>query len=205
MLAQAGPPAGNPMQEWLAFCREMKQKYPLENERQPLDNEGLTDGYRLAREISRQSRPEDVFVGSSSGRTCGISHMALELKPGQRFISSMGLGSMGFTVPSAIACCLASGRRTIALEGDGSLQHNLQELQLIQTYQLPVKLFILSNRGYASIYMMQKNNFQSRLLPPATPQPMWYSLPCATWPGPTAWITCASRTIPTSPEPCGML
>ena len=162
MLAQANPPAGNSAQEWLAFCRKMKQKYPLENELQPLDNEGLTDGYRLAREISRQSRPEDVFVGSSSGRTCGISHMALELKSGQRFISSMGLGSMGFTVPSAIACCLASGRRTIALEGDGSLQHNLQELQLIQTYQLPVKLFILSNRGYASIYMMQKNNFQSR-------------------------------------------
>lgn len=163
MLKQSSQTAENQRAEWLDFCRRMKEKYPLAYERQPIGQEGLTDGYRLAQEISRQSNAEDIFVGSSSGRTCGISHMALEMKEGQRFISSMGLGSMGFTVPSAIACCLASGkRRTIALEGDGSLQHNIQELQLIQTYQLPIKLFILSNSGYASIYMMQKNNFESR-------------------------------------------
>lgn len=148
---------------WQSFCAAMKQKYPIEQEVQPYDNGGLTDGYMLAARLSARMKALDVFVGSSSGRTCGISHMAISLKPGQRFISSMGLGSMGFTVPSAISCCLASGKqRTIALEGDGSLQHNIQELQLIRTYQLPVKLFILSNGGYASIYMMQKNNFEGR-------------------------------------------
>lgn len=148
---------------WHAFCSRIKSKYPIECEVQPYDSCGLTDGYLLAKHLSDKMLPSDVFVGSSSGRTCGISHMAITLKPGQRFISSMGLGSMGFTVPSAISCCLASGkRRTIALEGDGSLQHNIQELQLIRTYQLPIKLFILSNGGYASIYMMQKNNFDGR-------------------------------------------
>ena len=149
--------------EWRSFCTREKECYPIERERQPMDCGGLVDGYRLAAQLSEKMRPTDVFVGSSSGRTCGISHMAITLKPGQRFISSMGLGSMGFTVPSAIACCLASGgQRTLALEGDGSLQHNIQELQLIRTYQLPVKLFILSNGGYASIYMMQRNNFAGR-------------------------------------------
>lgn len=148
---------------WRSFCTELKEKYPIEREVQPYNNDGLTDGYALAARLSDRMKATDVFVGSSSGRTCGISHMAISLKPGQRFISSMGLGSMGFTVPSAISCCLASGRnRTLALEGDGSLQHNIQELQLIQTYQLPIKLFILSNGGYASIYMMQKNNFEGR-------------------------------------------
>lgn len=149
--------------EWLAFCQRQKDKYPLEREIQPLDNEGLTDGFYFAKKLSCYCQSSDVFVGSSSGRTCGISHMAFEVKEGQRFVSSMGLGSMGFVIPSAISCCLASGkRRTVALEGDGSLQHNIQELQLIQNYQLPIKLFILSNKGYASIYMMQKNNFEDR-------------------------------------------
>lgn len=149
--------------EWIEFCNQMKQKYPITNEKQPIEHEGLVDGYYFTKKLSAYCNNEDVFIGSSSGRTCGISHMAFEVKEGQRFISSMGLGSMGFVVPSAIASCLASGRkRTIALEGDGSLQHNIQELQLIKNYNLPIKLFILSNSGYASIYMMQKNNFKSQ-------------------------------------------
>lgn len=149
-------------QAWLDYCGRMKKKYPLDRERQPMDNEGKVDGFRFASRLSDYSSPTDVFVGSSSGRTCGISHMAYRLKKGQRFVTSMGLGSMGWCLPSAISCCIASGRqRTLLLEGDGSLQHNIQELALIRAYQLPIKLFVYSNQGYASIHAMQRINFQS--------------------------------------------
>lgn len=147
---------------WLDYCGRMKSKYPLNREQQPLDNEGKVDGFCFADKLSNHSRSADVFVGSSSGRTCGISHMAYRLKKGQRFVTSMGLGAMGWCLPSAISCCIASGRqRTLLLEGDGSLQHNIQELALIRTYQLPIKLFVYSNQGYASIHAMQRINFQS--------------------------------------------
>lgn len=147
---------------WIDYCLRMKAKYPLSKEKQPLDNEGKVDGYLFAHKLSEHMAADDVIVGSSSGRTCGISHMALKLKRGQKFISSMGIGSMGWCVPSAIAACVASGKkRTIVLEGDGSLQHNIQELALINTYKLPIKLFVYSNSGYASIYAMQENNFDS--------------------------------------------
>jgi len=146
--------------KWLAYCTRMKEKYPLINEVQPFDCGDTVDGFRFADALSDASTAEDVFVGSSSGRTCGISHMAYRLKRGQRFVTSMGIGSMGWCVPSAIACCVASDRRrTLVLEGDGSLQHNLQELALIRTYRLPIKLFVFNNSGYASIYGMQRNNF----------------------------------------------
>lgn len=149
--------------DWLAYCTRMKEKYPLNREKQPLDNEGKVDGFLFADRLSDRSTAEDIFVGSSSGRTCGISHMAYRLKRGQRFVTSMGIGSMGWCLPSAIACCVAGGKkRTLLLEGDGSLQHNIQELALIRKYRLPLKLFIWANRGYASIYTMQMNNFQSR-------------------------------------------
>ena len=148
---------------WLEYCARMKDKYPLDREAQPLEQEGKVDGFRFAERLSAYSRPSDVFVGSSSGRTCGISHMAYHLKRGQPFVTSMGLGSMGWCVPSAIACCIASDKkRTLVIEGDGSLQHNLQELALIRTYQLPLKIFVYANQGYASIYAMQKNNFASQ-------------------------------------------
>ncbi len=149
--------------EWLAYCTSVKARYPLCREVQPVDSEGKVDGFRFAETLGAYSTAQDVFVGSSSGRSCGISHMAYPLKKGQRFISSMGIGSMGWCVPSAIACCFASGkRRTLVIDGDGSLQHNVQELALIHTYQLPLKLFVISNSGYASIYTMQKINFSSQ-------------------------------------------
>ena len=151
--------------EWLKYCTKIKNKYPLRKERQPVDNEGKVDGFLFADKLSDYSKKSDVFVGSSSGRTCGISHMAYRLKRGQRFVTSMGLGSMGWCIPSAISCCLASEKqRTLVIEGDGSLQHNIQELKLITTYQLPLKIFVLSNGGYASIYTMQRNNFQSNFV-----------------------------------------
>ena len=148
--------------KWLSYCTRMKEKYPLRNEKQPLDNEGKVDGFLFADRLSDYAEASDVFVGSSSGRTCGISHMAFRLKKNQRFVTSMGIGSMGWCLPSAISCCIASGKqRTLLLEGDGSLQHNIQELALIRKYHLPVKIFIFANSGYASIYTMQMNNFKS--------------------------------------------
>jgi acetolactate synthase-1/2/3 large subunit len=91
-------------------------------------------------------------------------NIGIHLKEGQRWIGPRGLGSMGYAIPSAIGACVASGkRRTIVLDGDGSLQHNLQEIQLFQTYQLPIKLFVMNNNGYASIYGMQNNHFQGYL------------------------------------------
>ena len=147
---------------WLDYCFKIKAKYPLSKEVQPLDNEGKVDGFIFADKLSDYITSDDLVVGSSSGRTCSISHMALKLKRGQKFISSMGIGAMGWCLPSAIASCVASSRRrTILLEGDGSLQHNIQELALLNTYKLPIKLFVFSNGGYASIYAMQKNNFDS--------------------------------------------
>ena len=149
--------------KWLNYCRYIKKKYPLNKEIQPLSNEGKVDGFMFAERLSDLSVAEDIFIGSSSGRTCGISHMAYKLRSNQRFISSMGIGSMGWCVPSAISCCIASGkRRTLVFEGDGSLQHNIQELALINTYKLPLKIFVFSNGGYASILTMQRNNFASR-------------------------------------------
>ncbi|WP_196595125.1 thiamine pyrophosphate-binding protein [Pectinatus frisingensis] len=151
---------------WFNFCNKMREKYPLEREKQSYNIDGQSvDPYDFSAVLSEYFTASDIFIGSSSGRTCGISHMAIKLKQGQRFISHMGLGSMGFTLPSAIASCIAGDkRRTIALEGDGSLQHNIQELQLISNYKLPIKLFILNNSGYASIYMMQKNNFSDNFV-----------------------------------------
>jgi len=75
----------------------------------------------------------------------------------------MGLGSMGFALPSAVGAWFAARKgRVVVIEGDGSLQLNLQELQTIAHYQVPAKLFIFNNQGYAAISTMQERNFDGR-------------------------------------------
>ncbi len=69
---------------------------------------------------------------------------------------------MGYDLPAAIGVCIARGKRTICLAGDGSLQMNVQELQTLVGYQLPVKLFVLNNGGYLSIRQTQTGFFQGR-------------------------------------------
>ena len=74
--------------------------------------------------------------------------------------NAAGLGSMGFGLPYAIGACLANqGRRTILINGDGAFQMNIQELETLVRLQLPEKIFIWNNQGYASIRSMQNNNF----------------------------------------------
>ena len=148
---------------WLQSCRNWKAQYPIYKERQNIDTAGIW-GYDFAKALSTCSEENDVFVASPTGRVCIAMNLGVALKGNQRFVAPRGLGSMGYALPSAIGACVASGyRRTVCFEGDGSLQHNLQELQLIVTYHLPIKLFIYNNGGYSSIYGMQGNHFNYRL------------------------------------------
>jgi acetolactate synthase I/II/III large subunit len=67
---------------------------------------------------------------------------------------------MGNGLPAVIGACLAHGRRrTICVDGDGGLQLNIQELETIRRLQLPIKLFVLNNDGYASIRTSQMRYF----------------------------------------------
>ena len=87
-------------------------------------------------------------------------HIAFTHKRGQKTISSMGMGSMGFALPSAVGAYYASGeKRTIVIEGDGSFQLNLQELETIVSNGVDAKMFIFNNIGYAAITTMQDRNF----------------------------------------------
>ena len=71
---------------------------------------------------------------------------------------------MGTALPFAIGVCIAAKRKRVILgEGDGSLQHNIQELALLKEYGLPIKIFIDNNHMYRQIFTMQNTHFAGRL------------------------------------------
>jgi acetolactate synthase-1/2/3 large subunit len=86
------------------------------------------------------------------------------VKFGQRVLNSPGFGAMGYDIPQSIGACLASGRRTVCMAGDGGSQLNIQELETIQRLGLPIKFFYLNNGGYASIRATQRKYFDGRLV-----------------------------------------
>lgn len=157
--AEAGPVAPRPA--WLSWCEERRRRYPpvLDEWRRRRD---LVDPYVFSDALSDHLRPDDVVV-SSDGAACVVPIQAMRLSAGQRHIVNSGCAAMGYGLPAAIGACVArGGERVICLEGDGSIQLNVQELQTLVHYGLPVKVFVFNNGGYLSIRNTQRGFFQER-------------------------------------------
>ncbi len=143
---------------WMESCRRMKSRFPILGEKQ--EKEEKVNLYKVTEEISKYAEEDDTIVISSTSRCNTAGHIAFTHKRGQKTISSMGMGSMGFALPSAVGAYYASGeKRTIVIEGDGSFQLNLQELETIVSNGVDAKMFIFNNIGYAAITTMQDRNF----------------------------------------------
>lgn len=154
----------NPRKEWFDYARGLKEKYPIVQPEYWEQTE-LVNTYCLLDEISRQLKEDDIYVSGSSGSCIDISMQAFRVKKGQRVFCTKGLASMGYGLPSAIGACLAGGkRRTVGVNGDGGFVMNIQELETIRRLQLPIKIFVLSNRGYGAIKATQTNVFGGHLV-----------------------------------------
>ena len=147
-------------QEWLAYARQWREKYPVVQTKQRVPGPPMNPYDFIDRLFHLLADDDAVVCGNATA--CIVPYQAGQLKKGQRLISNSGSASMGYDLPAAIGVAVAKGGRTICIAGDGSLQMNVQELQTIVGYNLPVKLFVLNNGGYLSIRQTQTGFFQGR-------------------------------------------
>lgn len=151
------------MNTWLDRCKKLKTDYPVFIEEQKA-RDGFVSNYDLIHEVTSQMKPDDIYQFPSSGTTVDIAMKSFEIKWGQRAFLTKGLASMGYEVPACVGSCIGSGgRRVVSVTGDGSFAMNMQELEVIHRYNLPVKIFVSDNQGYSMIYTSQHNNFHGRL------------------------------------------
>lgn len=144
---------------WFDYANRVKQAYPVVT-REAWEQKELVNTYALLDVITEQMKEDDIFVSGSSGTCIDVSMQTFRVKKGQRVFATKGLASMGFGVPATIGACLAGGKRqTVCVNGDGGFQMNIQELETIRRLNLPIKIFVLSNQGYAQIHATQKNIF----------------------------------------------
>ena len=150
--------------EWAEQCNRWKKKYPVcLPEYKKI--KGKLNSYVLIDTLCKYSKENDIFVSDAGGTYYATSQAIQLTKKGQRYIPSSAMATMGYSLPAAIGISVAiNKKRVLALTGDGSFQQNLQELQTVIEYNLPIKLFVLNNEGYESIRTSQKNYFEKRFL-----------------------------------------
>lgn len=153
----------NDYSDWIRKCKELQCKYPKVIPEQ-CSKAGYVSTYDLAQEVSDQMDSDDIYQFTSSGTSVDIVMKVFEIKWGQRAFLTKGLASMGYDIPACVGSCIGSGRkRTVCITGDGSFVMNMQELEVIRRLKLPIKIFVVDNKGYSMIYQSQSNNFSGDL------------------------------------------
>ena len=147
---------------WLSWCRDLDKKYPpvLDSyfkKKKPMNPYAFM-------KVFFEELEEDEIIVCGNGSACVITFQACEMKKGQRLFTNSGCAAMGYGYPAAVgAARAAGGRRVICVDGDGSFQMNLQELQTVIYNQLDIRLFYINNDGYHSIRQTQNNAFGGNL------------------------------------------
>ena len=152
----AGPTAEQ--RAWLEWGKERGRRFPVVLPE--YENSDVCHPYVTMQKLFAQLAEDDIVV-TGNGSACVVSFQTADLKKGQRLWTNSGCATMGYELPAAIGVAAATGRhkRVICIAGDGSIMMNLQEMQTIAGYGLPVKVFLLNNNGYVSIFQTHRNFF----------------------------------------------
>lgn len=152
---------GQVWEEWQKRCKHWKESFPICEE--VFRNSERVDIYELA-EVLTELLPEEAVLCTDAGMSEVILPTNIRFREGQRLIHPNAQGAMGYALPAAIGACCAGARQVLVVVGDGSIMMNLQELQAIVFHQLPIRILVINNNGYATIRRRQKELFHGRTI-----------------------------------------
>jgi len=144
---------------WLDRLNYWKKKYPAYDT--DVDMDGDVNSYYFSKHLSLLLKSNTTIVTDTGSSSFSIFQSLIINKENIRLFTAAGQCSMGYGLPGAIGACIADKTKTLILiAGDGGFQMNLQELQSVIHYKIPVKIFIFDNSGYLAIKLMQQNLFK---------------------------------------------
>tara|TARA_A100001515_G_scaffold96051_1_gene77058 strand:+ start:8414 stop:10207 length:1794 start_codon:yes stop_codon:yes gene_type:complete len=150
-------------QKWADTCYSWKNNWTVYQKEYEKDDTGI-NLYYFIEKLSDCMHSDSVVV-SDAGSAYYVTSQGLKIKDKQKYVTSGAQADMGFTIPASVGVSFANNKKdVIGITGDGSFQTNIQELQTIVHYNLPIKLFIWNNDGYLSIQNTQNKFFDGRLI-----------------------------------------
>jgi acetolactate synthase-1/2/3 large subunit len=154
--------------DWVSEIQGLRKQWPDTNE---IQAPGINPN-AFMHELSRISKQASTFVVDVGNHQMWAAQ-SMELNDNQRFLTSGGMGAMGFALPAAIGASFATRMPVVMVAGDGGMQLNIQELETVAHHHLPVKMVVLNNQSLGMVRQFQQSYFQERY--PAT---VWgYSAP----------------------------
>jgi acetolactate synthase-1/2/3 large subunit len=124
-----------------------------------INDKGL-DPVRVIETMLPEFSSEAIFTNDVGQSQMWVAQ-AFRVKRGQRLLNSVGLGSMGFSLPAAIGAKIACpSRQVIAFMGDGGLQMNIQELMLVGMRKMAIKCIVFNNGTLGKIREIQKRHYK---------------------------------------------
>jgi acetolactate synthase I/II/III large subunit len=148
-----------PADDWNGTVREWRTRHPLTYAQDP-DGEILPQFV-----IERVGRwiPDDAIIATDVGQHQMWAAQFMRHKRPRAFLSSGGMGTMGFGLPAAMGASLGCPGRTVAvISGDGSIQMNIQELATCTLNGIPVKIIVLNNSCLGMVRQWQELFYDSR-------------------------------------------
>jgi acetolactate synthase I/II/III large subunit len=128
---------------WVKHCKELRQKYPFHYDDK---FDGILQQHAI-RELSNLTQDRDTYVTVGVGQHQMWAAQFFNFRQPRHWLSSSGLGTMGFGLPSAMGVQAANPNSlVIDIDGDGSFQMNIQELATLHCEKLPVKVLLLNNQ-----------------------------------------------------------
>lgn len=140
---------------WLEEIKGWQKKYPLYYERM-----GSLKPQHVIEEVARLAG-DQIIVATDVGQHQMFAAQYYPIGSRGNFVSSGGLGTMGFGLPAAIGASLGRpGDMVVLFTGDGSFQMNIQELATLSQHRLPVKIFLLDNACLGMVRQWQELFFK---------------------------------------------
>lgn len=147
--------------DWLNKCEKWKKNYPIVL-RKYYSQKKFVNPYVFIEELSKILNNKAVIVADDGGHlTWAIQ--AFKVKQGQKLFSAFGNSPMGYAFPASIGASIALNKqKVICIDGDGSIQINIQELQTVIFNRLPIKIIVMNNNGYGIIKQFQELYLKKR-------------------------------------------
>jgi acetolactate synthase-1/2/3 large subunit len=158
LSAAAAKPAA--WEAWRGHIHDLKRDYPLATP----GCEELCSPYGIMQALGKRI-PEDAIITTDVGQHQMWAAQTLPIHHADRWLTSGGLGTMGFGLPAAIGAALASPQAPVfCITGDGSLLMNIQEFATLVELDANVKIIVLDNSALGLVRQQQELFYQKRLV-----------------------------------------
>ncbi|MEX1096997.1 MAG: biosynthetic-type acetolactate synthase large subunit [Planctomycetales bacterium] len=147
------------LEDWHAHVARWKEQFPL-HYRDAGDH--ILQQYAID-ELCRQTRDRETYVAVGVGQHQMWSAQFYKFREPRHWMSSSGLGTMGFGLPAAMGAQVAHPDALVVdIDGDGSFQMNVQELATLHCEKLPVKILLLNNQHLGMVVQWEDRFMKGR-------------------------------------------